>query len=198
MLVVIRMFPGTLILGTFAALVAFVLFYLMTVFTLAWGTGSLGYTREEFLLMQLAAVACFAVTIPVSAVVADRHGRRRTLIWVALAIAAFGFVFPPLFVQGRGGAMAALGLGLGLMGMTYGPLGTTLSELFPTAVRYTGSSLTFNLAGIFGASLAPYIATALAGRYGLWAVGVYLSGAAVLTLVALILTRETRDVDLTV
>ena len=48
------------------------------------------------------------------------------------------------------------------MGMTYGPLGTVLSELFPTAVRYTGSSLTFNLAGIFGASLAPYIATWLA------------------------------------
>ena len=48
------------------------------------------------------------------------------------------------------------------MGLTYGPLGTVLSELFPTAVRYTGSSLTFNLAGIFGASLAPYAATWLA------------------------------------
>ena len=48
------------------------------------------------------------------------------------------------------------------MGLTYGPLGTVLSELFPTAVRYTGSSLTFNLAGIFGASLAPYVATWLA------------------------------------
>ena len=53
-------------------------------------------------------------------------------------------------------------VGLALMGMTYGPLGTVLSELFPTAVRYTGSSLTFNLAGIFGASLAPYVATWLA------------------------------------
>ena len=49
------------------------------------------------------------------------------------------------------------------MGLTYGPLGTVLSELFPTAVRYTGSSLTFNFAGIFGASLAPYIAD-LAGH----------------------------------
>ena len=55
-----------------------------------------------------------------------------------------------------------MALGLALMGLTYGPLGTALSELFPTAVRYTGSSLTFNLAGIFGASLAPYIATWLA------------------------------------
>jgi MFS family permease len=82
------------------------------------------------------------------------------------------------------------------MGMTYGPIGTVLSELFPTAVRYTGSSLTFNLAGIFGASLAPYIATSLATRYGLPFVGYYLSASAVLTLIGLLATRETRDTDL--
>jgi hypothetical protein len=82
------------------------------------------------------------------------------------------------------------------MGFTYGPLGTALSELFPTAVRYTGSSLTFNLAGIFGASLAPYIATWLAGRYGLKAVGYYLTAAAALTLVGFLAGRETKDDDL--
>ena len=86
-------------------------------------------------------------------------------------------------------------LGLALMGLTYGPLGTLLSELFPTAVRYTGSSTSFNLAGIFGASLAPYFATWLASHYGLRAVVWYLSGAALLTLLALGLSRETRDAD---
>jgi MFS family permease len=80
-----------------------------------------------------------------------------------------------------------------LMGLTYGPLGTVLSELFPTSVRYTGSSLTFNFAGIFGASLAPYIATWLAKTYGLQYVGYYLSAAAVLTLIGLFATRETKD-----
>jgi MFS family permease len=84
-------------------------------------------------------------------------------------------------------------VGLSLMGLTYGPLGTTLSELFPTSVRYTGSSLTFNLAGIFGASLAPYIATYLATKYGLQYVGYYLTGAALLTLVGLFAIHETRD-----
>jgi MFS family permease len=87
-------------------------------------------------------------------------------------------------------------IGLSLMGLTYGPLGTTLSELFPTTVRYTGSSLTFNLAGIFGASLAPYIATYLATNYGLQYVGSYLTGAAILTIIGLLATRETRDQSL--
>ena len=75
---------------------------------------------------------------------------------------------------------------MSLMGLTYGPLGTTLSELFPTRVRYTGSSLTFNMAGIFGASLAPYIATWLAQNYGLQFVGYYVVVAAVVTLFGLV------------
>ena len=89
-----------------------------------------------------------------------------------------------------------MALGLTLMGLTYGPRGTVLSELFPTQVRYTGSSLTFNLAGIFGASFAPYIATGLAKNYGLQYVGYYLFAAAVLTVIGLLATRETRDDEL--
>src|SRR5207302_8744404 len=94
---------------------------------------------------------------------------------------------------GIGGATLAMIVGLALMGLTYGPLGTTLSEMFPTAVRYTGSSVTFNLAGIFGASLAPYIATYLATKYGLQYVGYYLTSAAVPTLIGLLGSAETRD-----
>jgi hypothetical protein len=81
--------------------------------------------------------------------------------------------------------VAFLALGLAAMGLTYGPLGTVLAHMFPVAVRYTGASLAFNLAGIFGASLAPYLATWLATRYGIASVGLYLSVAAALTLLAL-------------
>ena len=84
-------------------------------------------------------------------------------------------------------------IGMALVGVVYGPLGTVLSELFPTSVRYSGSSLTFNLAGIFGASLAPYIATFLATTYGLHTVGYYLSASAGLSILGLVLTRETKD-----
>jgi len=192
MFVVLRDYPRPLVLGILASLATFVLFYLMTVFALSWGTTALKYSRATFLLIQLVGIVFFAATIPLSAVLAER-GRRRTLIWVTAAIAAFGLVLAPMLSAGLGGATLAMIVGLALMGLTYGPLGTTLSEMFPTTVRYTGSSLTFNLAGIFGASLAPYIATYLATKYGLQYVGYYLTGAALLTLVGLLATTETRD-----
>jgi metabolite-proton symporter len=195
MLVVFRRHTRTLVSGTLVCLATFVLFYLMTVFALAWGTSVLGYERQQFLWMQLAGVLCFALTIPISARLAER-GRRRTLIGVTIAIFLFGLVMAPMFSAGSVGTLCMLVLGLSLMGMTYGPLGTVLSELFPTEVRYTGSSLTFNFAGIFGASLAPYIATWLARTHGLAWVGYYLSGAATLTLIGLLITRETQDTAL--
>jgi len=193
MLTVIRDHPRTLVLGTLASIETFVLFYLMTVFSLSWGTSVLGYSRNTFLLIQLVGVVFFALTIPISALIAERVGRRATLIWVTVAIGVFGLVMAPLLTSGLVGATIAMVVGLSLMGLTYGPLGTTLSELFPTRVRYTGSSLTFNLAGIFGASLAPYIATWLAQNYGLQFVGYYVVVAALLTLVGLVLIEETKD-----
>jgi fucose permease len=77
-----------------------------------------------------------------------------------------------------------------LMGLTYGPLGTALSEIFPASVRYTGASLAFTLAGILGASIAPYLATWIANKYGIGYVGYYLCTAAALTLVALLVSRK--------
>jgi MFS family permease len=192
MLEVFRQHPGTLVVGVLISLTTFVIFYLMTVFALSWGTRALGYTREQFLLIQLFGILFFALTIPWAAVLAER-GRRPMLIGVHVAIFIFGLVMPAMFQAGLMGAILAMVIGMSLIGLAYGPLGTVLSELFPTAVRYTGNSLTFNLAGIFGASLAPYAATWLATSYGLQAVGYYLSAATILTLIGLALARETRD-----
>jgi len=195
MVEVFRKYPRELVIGTMGSLATFVLFYLMTVFALSWGTTALGYTREKFLLIQLFGILFFAMTIPLSGALAG-HGRRRTLIAVTIGIAVFGLVYAPIFLAGTAGAVLAMVIGLSLMGLTYGPLGTVLSELFPTSVRYTGCSLTFNFAGIFGASLAPYIATWLARTYGLQYVGYYLCAAAVLTLAGLFAMRETKDMSL--
>ncbi len=187
MLSVLTEHPRLLLIGTVAAIATFVVFYLMTVFSLSWGVSALHYSRERFLLLQIIGVLFFGLTIPMSAVWADRVGRKRVLIGATLAIILFGFAFAPLLEAGSTfGVLAFLSIGLALMGWTYGPLGTALSELFPTSIRYTGASLTFNLAGIFGASLAPYIATALGNKFGIASVGWYLSGCAALTLVALL------------
>jgi metabolite-proton symporter len=195
LLAVFRDYTRALIAGIAVSLATFVLFYLMTVFALSWGTSALHYSRQKFLLMQLFDILFFALTIPISAIVAER-GRRRVMIAVTIGIFLFGLVLAPMFVAGTTGALLMMAVGLSLMGITYGPLGTLISELFPTKVRYTGSSLAFSLAGILGASLAPYIATWLARTYGLQYVGYYLSAAAVLTLLGLLSIRETKDDDL--
>lgn len=184
-----------LLAGILLCLATFVIFYLMTVFALSWGTTALGYSRGKFLLMQLCAICFFALTIPCSALLAER-GRRRLMLWVTASIAVFGLIMPLLFLSGAAGVLLMMALGFSLTGFTYGPLGTLVSELFPTPVRYTGSSLTFNFAGILGASLAPYIAIWLAKNYGLRYVGYYLCAAAMLTLIGLFFIRETKDQDL--
>jgi metabolite-proton symporter len=191
MVTVVANHPRLLVLGTFAATVTFVLFYLMTVFSLSWATSVLKFPRSEFLILQMIGVVFFAVTIPVSARLADSWSRRGILIAATLCIIAFGFVLGPLFGSGtRAGALAFLCIGLAAMGLTYGPLGTALAELFPTSVRYTGASLSFNLAGIVGASVAPYLATYLATHYGLAYVGYYLATVGVVTLIAWVMIRE--------
>ncbi|GLQ95078.1 MFS transporter [Dyella acidisoli] len=175
--------PRALISGTFAALATFVIFYLMTVFALSWATSKLGYSRQSFLIVQMVGVLFFALLIPFSAWLADRRGGRFTMILATVLIFAFGIAYAPLFAQS---GLLFMVVGMCVVGITYGPLGTVLAQIFPTAVRYTGASLAFNLAGIFGASLAPYLATWLAKTYGLAYVGYYLSAAAVLTLLALL------------
>ena len=195
MVTVFRKYPVALLVGTLSSLATFVIFYLMTVFALSWGTTALGYSRDKFLVMQLFGILFFALTIPLSGLLAER-GRRRTLLWVTVTIGVFGLVLAPMFAAGTTGALIMMVVGFALTGFSYGPLGTVLSELFPTSVRYTGTSLTFNFAGIFGASLAPYIAIWLAKTYGLRYVGYYLAAAAILTLVGLLAIRETKDAAL--
>jgi metabolite-proton symporter len=214
-----------LILGTFIMLATYVLFYLMTAFTLSYGTTAssleaakaaaeakgtpltdaaiaafvpgLGYTRNDFLIMLIIGCVFFGIFTLVAGPLAERFGRRATLIFTTIGIIVFGGLFVPLFAAGTPGVLGLLILGFTLMGLTFGPMGSVLPELFPTNVRYTGSAISYNVASILGAAMAPAIALALLavadGSPVL--VGLYLSAAAVITLVALIVSKETRDMD---
>lgn len=192
-MVVFAKYPRELVLGTLGTTNTFVVFYLMTVFALGWATSALGFGRQQFLVLQMISVLFFGLTIPLSALIADVISERLMLIIATALIIAFGFAFQPLFsTHSTLGVFTFLALGFTLTGLTYGPLGSALAKLFPTAVRYTGTSLTFNLAGILGASLAPPIATMLATHYGVAYVGYYLSGAGMISLLALLLFRTPR------
>ncbi|MGW0930203.1 MFS transporter [Streptomyces sp. NPDC002644] len=194
-----------LVLGTFFMLATYVLFYLMTTFSLSFGrtpadaaVPGLGYSYTTFVLMLIFGVLFFAAFTLISGPLADKYGRRRTLIAVTVGIVVFGLVWVPLIDLGTLGVVLWLVLGFSLMGMTFGPMGALLPELFPTSVRYTGSGVSYNVSSILGAAVAPFIAVALweAGDGSPWLVGVYLSVMGVLTLIALLLGKETKDVAL--
>ncbi|QZN96537.1 MFS transporter [Symbiopectobacterium purcellii] len=185
------------ILGTFIMLATYTLFYIMTVYSMTFGTSpipkGLGFSRNSFLWMLMVAVIAFGLLIPVAGLLADAYGRRKTMIVVTCGMLVFSMLFPSLLGSGSQPlVMLFLVLGLGLMGLTFGPMGALLPELFPTEVRYTGASFSYNVSSILGASVAPYIAAWLTANYGLFYVGVYLFAMASLTLIALLLTKETR------
>ncbi|OII15497.1 MFS transporter [Curtobacterium sp. MCBA15_008] len=198
------------IVGTFGMVATYVLFYFMTTFTLSYGTTGteasplvpkigLGYTRGEFLTLLMIGVVFFGILTPIAGILADKFGRRRTLIPTTIGIALFGLTFQIWFAASTGPitVVTFLIVGLSLMGLTFGPMGALLPELFPTNVRYTGSAIAYNVASIIGASLAPTIALALWQPDGnIFLVGLYLSIAAVVTLVALLFMRETKSADL--
>ena len=190
------------ILGTFIMLATYTLFYIMTVYSMTYSTAAvphgLGLPRNEVLWMLMMAVIGFGVMVPIAGLLADRFGRRKSMITITTLIILFGlFVFQPLLGSGNPMLiMAYLLLGLSLMGLTFGPMGALLPELFPTEVRYTGASFSYNVSSILGASVAPYIAAWLTGTYGLAYVGYYLASMAALTLIALVLTDETRNQSL--
>ena len=184
----LRNHKRSLVLGTFVALATFVLFYIGTAYLLSYNVKVLNIPFLEALEIQLLGSVIFGLFIPLVAKLAERFGRRELLIVTTVLIGIFSFALPGLMTGSETDLIIFVILAMALMGMTYGLIGTALAAPFPTRVRYTGSSITFNLAGIFGASLAPYIATWLQMNYGMNYVGYYLALSAVITLACILLS----------
>ncbi len=185
-----RKHKRSLVLGTFVALATFVLFYIGSAYLLSYNVKVLKMSFLDALEVQLLGSIVFGIFIVVIGKLAERYGRREMLILTTVLIAAFSFLLPALMTNGEGMIFLFVVLAMVLMGMTYGLIGTALAAPFPTSVRYTGSSITFNFAGIFGASLAPYIATYLQANYGMAYVGYYLLVAALITLACIFLSGK--------
>jgi metabolite-proton symporter len=182
-----------LIHGSLAIVVCYALFYIATVYMLGYGVRSLGMSRVSMLEMLCLAIVFMGVATPVSAALADRVGRRPVLLVSAVIAAVVGLAMPALLAQGSAGVLAFLSLALGVMGLTFAPLGALLPELFPTEVRYTGAASAYNLGGILGASLAPSLAQVLETWGGVAWVGYYIAAGAAISFLAILSMRETRD-----
>lgn len=186
-----------LILGALAMVVCYALFYITTVFTLSYGVGTLHMPKSQFLGMLCIAIVFMAAATPLAAIAGDRYGRRPVLLAASVAALLSGFLLAPAMESGSPLVITAfLSLELFIMGATYAPMGALLPELFPTRVRYTGAGAAYNLGGILGASLAPYLAQQLVLHGGLAWVGGYISIAAAISLLAVFMMRETRDEEL--
>lgn len=179
--------------GTYA------MFYTLTTWSLAYATTALGFSHSEMLLFLMGAIVEFAVLIMTTSMLADKIGRKKVLLTATVGLVVFSLVFP-YFLSGQHnvwGMFLFLGVGFVIMGTLYGPVGAVLPELFPTKVRYSGAGITYNLAAVVGAAVAPSVTTWLIASFGAHAAGLYMFVLAVASVVAWLTTKETKDVDYT-
>ena len=198
-----------MVIGTFIMVATYSLFYIMTAFAQAYSRTpatlseagypmGLGIPANTFTGLLLMSAIVFAIFISISGLYADKIGRRKWLIWTTVSILIFALCMPLFLGNGTPASVfALLVIGMALMGMTFGPMAALLPELFPTEVRYSGASLAYNIASIIGATIAAMISLKINALYGLMGVGIYLAINAFLTLLALLASKETKNVDLT-
>ena len=198
-----------MVIDTFIMVATYSLFYIMTAFAQAYSRTpatlseagypmGLGIPANTFTGLLLMSAIVFAIFISISGLYADKIGRRKWLIWTTVSILIFALCMPLFLGNGTPASVFAfLVIGMALMGMTFGPMAALLPELFPTEVRYSGASLAYNIASIIGATIAAMISLKINALYGLMGVGIYLAINAFLTLLALLASKETKNVDLT-
>jgi MFS family permease len=189
---VVKVYPRQLAIAFGARLGTDVAFYIFALFIITYATDELGLAESTPLNAVLIGSALQLFLIPAFGALSDRVGRRPVYFAGALGAMAWAFAFFPLLDSERWTliVLAAVG-GLFFHALMYGPQAAFISELFGTRVRYSGASLGYQVAGIFGGALAPIVATALLAASGSsLAVSLYVAGALLVTLVALAVADE--------
>jgi MFS family permease len=195
----LRLYPKRIMLAAGAFLSIQVTFYIMIAFVVAYGSNAAGLGLSRNTMLSAVLIAS-AIQIPFqfwAAHYSDSHGRRGIFMLGALLTGLWGFALFPLVDTGSFVMITlAITMGLGFMGMQYGPQAAFFTELFSTKVRYSGASLGYQIGAIVGGALAPTIAVLLWNQYGIFYVSVYIMIASLATLFSVWMLTETHGTDI--
>jgi metabolite-proton symporter len=199
---VIRMYPREVFIAMGMRLAENISYYLFTVISITFLTTYAGSAADRSMILSALVIGSVVhfVVIPTIGLLSDRVGRRPLYLLGAVGVAVWSFFFFDLIgSRSESKIILAVVVGLILHALMYAPQAAFFSELFGTSVRYTGASVGYQLASIFAGALAPIIALKLLGTVeesNTTAVAIYMTVASVLTIVAVLASRETAGSSL--
>lgn len=171
-----------------------VAYYIYSGYVLAYGTKEIGADRNELLVAAVIGAVVMGAVLPYAGHLSDRFGRRAICLIGVIAVGAWAF--PSFWLVDTGNILlitVAISVGLGCVGLAYGPLAALYAEMFPARMRYSGAGLTYMLMGILGSGMAPLAAPILLGATGTSAaIALYMVVMAALgSVCAIVLVRTT-------
>ena len=198
MLTVIKEHPKEILLSALARMAEQAPFYIFTAFVFSYGIGTLHVSRNFLLTAVLAASVVSFVSIPVFGHLSDRIGRKNMYMIGAVVTGVFGFIYFAMLNTGSEPVIfLAVILSLVPHDMLYGPQAALIAESFTGRLRYSGSSLGYQLASIIAGGPAPLIAAWLFGTYHTpYAIAIYIAICAVITLIATALMTDYTGKDI--
>ncbi|SNY61257.1 MFS transporter [Paractinoplanes atraurantiacus] len=197
LLEVVRRYPREVLVAMGMRLAENISYYLFTVISITFLTTYAGEKSDRDMILSALLIGSVVqfVVIPLIGAFSDRIGRRPLYLVGAVGVAVWSFFFFDLVGSRNEGLITlAVVVGLILHALMYAPQAAFFSELFGTSVRYTGASVGYQLASIFAGALAPIIAVRLLGSTdnpNTTAVAIYMTIASVLTVISVLVTRET-------
>jgi metabolite-proton symporter len=198
MLTVIKEHPREILLSAFARMAEQAPFYIFTAFVFSYGIGTLHVSRNFLLTAVLTASVLSFISIPVFGHVSDRIGRKNMYMIGAITTGIFGFIYFAMVNTGSEPVIFfAIILSLVPHDMLYGPQAALIAESFKGRLRYSGSSLGYQLASIIAGGPAPLIATWLFGKYhSSFPIALYIAACAIITLIATALMTDYTGKDI--
>ena len=197
----LRAYPKEIALAAGAYAAINMTFYIFVTFVIGYATNPdiLAMPRNTILAAVLIASSLQVIALLSFGALSDRFGRRRMYMLGAAMLGVWSFVFWPM-LNTKSFVLITLALVVGLSllhSMMYGPQGAFFSETFATEVRYSGVSLSIQIASVFAGAFAPLIATALLAKYHSWVpIAVYMAAMCAITFISVYLLKETHPVHL--